>query len=97
LHHTSLGEFFLAEFSFAIAGMFQRAGDRLATGLTEQGAQRTNAELGRMLFQNTQPAVQNVMDELTQRTLQRGRYAVPRALVPGLLADPLTDTVMPSR
>lgn len=84
-------------FGGAVAGMFQRAGDRLATGLTEQGAQRTNAELGRMLFQNTQPAVQNVMDELTQRALQRGRYAVPRALVPGLLADPLTDTVMPSR
>lgn len=84
-------------FGGAVAGMFQRAGDRLATGLTEQGAQRTNAELGRMLFQNTQPGVQNVMDELTLRALQRGRYAVPRALVPGLLADPLTDTVMPSR
>lgn len=83
--------------SGAVAGMFQRAGDRLATGLTEQGAQRTNAELGRMLFQNTQPGVQNVMDELTLRAMQRGRYAVPRALVPGLLADPLTDTVMPSR
>jgi hypothetical protein len=84
-------------FGGAVAGMFQRAGDRLATGLTEQGAQRTNAELGRMLFQNTQPGVQNVMDELTLRAMQRGRYAVPRALVPGLLADPLTDIVMPSR
>lgn len=84
-------------FGGAVAGMFQRAGDRLATGMTQQGAQRTNAELGQMLFQNTQPGVQNVMDQLTQRALQQGRYAVPRALVPGLLADPLTDIVMPSR
>lgn len=83
--------------SGAVAGMFQRAGDRLATGLTEQGAQRTNAEIGRLLFPNTQQGVQGAMDELTLRALQRGRYAVPRALVPGLLADPLTDTVMPSR
>lgn len=80
-----------------LAGLLQRGGERLATGLTEQGAQRTNAEIARMLFPNTQQGVTQAMDELTLRALQRGRYRVPRAVVPGLLADPLTDTVMPSR
>lgn len=83
--------------SGGLAGLLQRGGDRLAVGLTEQGAQRTNAELGRLLFPNTQQGVEQAMSELTRRALQRGRYAVPRAVVPGLLADPLTDTVMPSR
>lgn len=83
--------------SGGLAGLLQRGGERLATGLTEQGAQRTNAEIARMLFPNTQQGVTQAMDELTLRALQRGRYRVPRAVVPGLLADPLTDTVMPSR
>lgn len=83
--------------SGAVAGMFSRAGDRLATGLTEQGAQRTNAEIARLLFPQTQQGVNDAMAELTLRALQQGRTAVPRALIPGLLADPLTDTVMPSR
>lgn len=83
--------------SGGLAGLLQRGGDRLAVGLTEQGAQRTNAELGRLLFPNTQQGVEQAMSELTRRALQRGRYAVPRAVVPGLLADPITDTVMPSR
>lgn len=83
--------------SGGLAGLLQRGGDRLATGLTEQGAQRTNAEIARLMFPNTQQGVEQAMSELTRRQLQRGRYAVPRAVVPGLLADPLTDTVMPSR
>lgn len=83
--------------SGAVAGMFQRAGERLGTGLTEQGAQRTNAEIARLLYPQTAPTVKSAMDELMMRSMQRGRYATPRALIPGLLADPLSDTVMPNR
>lgn len=81
----------------AIGGLLQRAGTRLSTGLTEQGTQRTNAEIARLLFPATEQTVKGSMDELMMRAMRRGQYAVPRSLAPGLLADPLTDIVVPNR
>lgn len=81
----------------AVGGMLQRAGDRLGVGLTEQGAQRTNAEIARLLFPSTEAGVGQAMNELTMRAAQMGRYNVPRAYVPGLLADPMSDVVLPNR
>jgi len=81
----------------ALGGMLTRAGDRLSIGLTEQGTQRTNAEIARLLFPATEQTVKGSMDELMMRAMKRGQYAVPRSLAPGLLADPLTDIVVPNR
>jgi hypothetical protein len=81
----------------AIGGLLQRAGTRLSTGLTEQGTQRTNAEIARLLFPATEQGVKGSMDELMMRSIQRGKYAPQRGVMPGLLADPLTDLVVPNR
>ncbi len=81
----------------ALGGLLQRAATRLSTGLTEQGTQRTNAEIARLLYPSTVQGVRGSMDELMMRAMRQGQYAVPRAIAPGLLADPLTDTVLPNR
>jgi hypothetical protein len=81
----------------AVGGLLQRAATRLSTGLTEQGTQRTNAEISRLLFPATEQGVKGSMDELMMRSIQRGKYAPQRGVMPGLLADPLTDLVVPNR
>jgi len=81
----------------AVGGLLQRAGTRLSTGLTEQGTQQTNAEIARLLYPSTVQGVRGSMDELMMRAMRQGQYAVPRAVAPGLLADPLTDIVIPNR
>jgi hypothetical protein len=81
----------------AVGGLLQRAATRLSTGLTEQGTQRTNAEISRLLFPATEQGVKGSMDELMMRSIQRGKYAPQRGVMPGLLADPLTDLIVPNR
>lgn len=78
-----------------IAGGIGRMADRAALGLTQEGAERTNRQLADILFRNNPQSVQEAMDLLAARSLRRGRYATPRSVLPGLLADPLTDIGTP--
>ncbi len=81
--------------SGALAGMAQRAGDALALGVGETKKAATNAELQRYLFASNPAEVGAAMAELQKRAAMRGRYAPQRARIPGLLADPATDYIMP--